>query len=50
MLIISVPGINFGQKNEKEGPFIKLGVSEINITPQNSIRTGGKNRSYPESE
>jgi neutral ceramidase len=41
MLIIFVPGINFGQKNEKEGPFIKLGISEINITPQKAIRMGG---------
>jgi hypothetical protein len=41
ILLILIPRINFGQKNGKEVSFIKLGTSEINITPQTDIRMAG---------
>lgn len=41
ILLILVPGINFGKKSKKEEQTIKLGVNEINITPQTAIRMGG---------
>ena len=35
------PGLIFGQKAKKAEPNIQLGVSEMNITPQSTIRMGG---------
>ena len=41
ILLVLIPGTNFGQKSKINVSPLKLGVSEINITPETTIRMGG---------